>query len=171
MTLRGKIAMTLTSAALLLSIAGLSQLRVTTHEGGAIVRLSWRTEAINVEVCRTLSAEELARVPAHMRQPEECTGRRVDYQIVLDIDGTVAFADTVSPAGARRDRPVYVFHDEAVAAGTHDVRVVFTALVPDDHQESANPVVREWTGSMVLDDGQIGLVTLDEEGGRLMRRQ
>lgn len=163
--------MTLSSAVMLLSIAGLSQLRVRTHEGGAIVRLSWRTEAINVEACRTLSAEELARVPTHMRQPEECTGRRVDYQVVLDIDGTTALTDTVSPAGARRDRPVYVFHDEAVATGTHDVRVVFTALVPDDHDDSANRVRREWTGSMALDDGQIGLVTLDEEGVRLMRRQ
>ena len=161
--------MTLASALLLLSIAGLSQLRVTTHEGGAIVRLSWRTEAINVEVCRTLSAEELARVPAHMRRPEECTGRRVDYLVELDIDGTVALADTVSPAGARRDRPVYVFHDEAVDTGTHDVRVVFTALVPDDY-DSATPVRREWTGSMALADGQIGLVTLDAEGIRLMRR-
>lgn len=158
------------SAVLLCSIAGLSQLRVTTHTAGAIVRLSWRAEAINVEACRTLSAEELARVPAHMRQPQECTGSRVDYRVVLDIDGAVAFADTVSPAGARRDRPVYVFHDEAVVAGTHEVRVVFTALVPDAYDAPTGQVRREWTDSMALSDGQIGLVTLDEEGVRLVRR-
>lgn len=158
------------SGVMLLAIAALSQLPVETHEGGAIVRLSWRAEAINVESCRTLSPEEQARVPAHMRRPQACTGARVDYEVVLHVDGTVIVTDTVSPSGARRDRPVYVFHDEALATGEHAVAVTFTALVPDDYEAGAAPVRREWAGPMNLTRGQIGLVTLDAEGAELIRR-
>ena len=170
MTLRAVAAMVVVSAVMLVSLAWLSQIRVSTDPGVSIVRLSWRTEAINVETCRVLSEEELARVPAHMRRAEECEGRRVDYEVALAIDGIVMVTDTVSPAGARRDRPVYVFHDQPVQPGTHSVAVGFMALVPADYDVGDQSMRLEWAESVTLSPGQIALVTLDPEGRRLIRR-
>jgi hypothetical protein len=168
-------------------IAWLSFAPMPPSSSDAVVRLSWRTQPFRVELCRTLSADEQAALAAHMRRTEECTGRFVDYEVTLDIDGA-ATVDTVSPSGARRDRPVYVFQDAMVEPGTHDVAVRFTALYDasgsgeggsprggavgagdDGIGDVEVPAPLEWRGSVTLSDREIALVTLDRTGTRLVR--
>lgn len=170
MNVRSGATMLVASSVMLLVFAWSSQVPVSTGSDRAIVRLSWRSEAINIETCRTLSEEEAARLPSHMRRTEECEGRRVDYEVTLAVDETRVVTDTVRPSGARRDRPVYVFRDYGVAAGSYAVSVAFTALVPPAYDAEGEQVRFEWSDTMVLSEGQIGLVTLDAAGGRLIRR-
>jgi hypothetical protein len=166
-----------------IAIAWLSFAPMPRSSNNAVVRLSWRSQPFRVEHCRTLSAEEQAALAAHMRRTEECVGRFVDYEVTLDIDG-VATVDTVSPSGARRDRPVYVFQDAIVEPGEHDVTVGFRALLGprgggegvgnlaggnDRSGDAEAPVPLEWTGAVSLSDREIALVTLDPTGTRLVR--
>ena len=152
---------------LALATAALSAWPVRSNEPEAVVRLSWRLEPIRVEECRTLTSEEQARLPAHMRRTEECTGNFVDYALHFVVDG-VPVVDTVSPSGLRRDRPVYVLVDRSVSPGAHEVDVTFTALLPDGSQTDG-PTRLTWSGAMELQAGEVGLITLDEAGGSLLR--
>lgn len=150
-------------------LAAFSQWPVHEEPEGAVVRLSWRMEAVRVEECRTLTDEELADVPAHMRRAEECVGDFVDYELILAIDGQEALVDTVAPSGLRRDRPVYVLHDRPVEAGRHRVEVTFSALVPADYESEDGPTTLRWSGDMALEPGEVGLVTLGPSGRQLVR--
>jgi hypothetical protein len=150
-------------------IAWLSLAPMPPAPNAALVRLSWRSQPYRVEECRTLSAQELASIPSHMRKTEECVGEFVDYEVSLEIDGLLKL-DTVAPSGARRDRPVYVFQDELVSPGTHTVAVRFRALVGVDSGQDEEPPTLEWNGYVTLAEREIALVTLDATGTRLLRR-
>lgn len=150
-------------------LGAFSQWPVHEEPEGAVVRLSWRMEPVRVEECRTLTDEELADVPAHMRRAEECVGDFVDYELVLVVDGREALVDTIAPSGLRRDRPVYVLHDESVEAGRRRVEVSFSALLPADYVSEDGPTTLRWTGSMALEPGEVGLVTLGPAERQLVR--
>jgi len=151
------------------AIAAPSQWFVRAESDRALLRLSWRTEPIRVEECRTLTEEELADVPTHMRRAEECTGYHVDYALRLSIGGREAHVDTVAPSGLRRDRPIYVIHDEALTPGDHLVEVRFSALVPRGFVSDGAPVELVWSDSLSLAPYEIGLITLDPTGRTLVR--
>ncbi len=95
----------------------------------AILRLGWRLAGQVQEHCRDLSAEELAKRPAHMRTPRECTSHVLTYDLVASVDGRVVVDKRVKSPGLRGDRPLSVEEDLPVAPGEHAVKVTFT---PDD---------------------------------------
>jgi hypothetical protein len=122
---RGVVAV-LVSALAVVAIAGLSRIPFdATRDDRALVRLSWRTPGELVAECRRLSAEELERLPIHMRREEVCEGRLVPYRLQVDIDGRRVIDDTVRAAGAREDRPLYVFRELPVPPGRHRVEVLW----------------------------------------------
>ena len=92
----------------------------------ARVRLSWSARPERIEVCRRLSAAELAQVAEHMRQRVECEGRFATYALRVESDGRVLGETTVHGAGLRHDRPLYLLREYDVAPGRHHVRVSFT---------------------------------------------
>jgi hypothetical protein len=164
-----KVAPLLVSAGLALATAWLSFAPAPDVSGDAVIRLSWRTQPIRVEQCRTLGAEELEALAAHMRQPEECTGAFAEYELRLVVDGAER-VDTIAPSGLRRDRPIYVFRDEAVATGAHTVSVRFAAIIPDGVSPVEPPAVLEWSGSFDLAPYEIALITQNSAGSSLLRR-
>jgi hypothetical protein len=151
-----------------LATGALSAWPMAGGDGSAVVRLSWRTDPIRVEECRPLSEEEQARLPAHMRRTEECTGDSVDYELRVSFGGE-EFVDTVAPSGLRRDRPVYVLRNHPVPPGAHSVAVTFTALLPEEVPSPDRPARLTWSGRMELEAGEVGLITLDESGRTLLR--
>lgn len=170
MTSRQRLGAAVVSAAILLAIGALSEVP-TIHAGSdeALLRLSWRLQGVAVEECRPLTAEELERIPAHMRRTEECTREVMDYELRVAGVPPGELVDTVSPSGARRDRPVYVFRDLEVNPGTYDVEVTFSALVPDDFVPDERPLTYSWGGRIALSPAEVALVTLDDSGEKLVR--
>lgn len=163
----------LLGAAALVMISWLSRVPLPGADAGeAILRLSWRTLGVRVEECRPRTEEELAALAEHMRTPEVCVGGGADYELRVSVDGAELVRDTLVPAGARRDRPVYVFRDLALGPGDHRVEVDFRALVPSGYEpEDGTPLEVEWSGEVELDPGEIGLVTLDRSGAALVHRE
>jgi hypothetical protein len=136
----------------------------------AILRLSWRTLGFRIEQCRSRTDEELAALAPHMRTPEVCTGRGADYELRVTVDGAEMVRDTVIPAGARGDRPVYVFRDLLLGPGQYRVGIDFAALVPPTYESANEAVALAWEGDVQLSPREIGLITLDASGRNLVHR-
>lgn len=148
--------------ALLLAIAtvGLSQFRYSAVDPDeALLRLAWRSRGVRVDRCRAPTEAELANVPAHMRQAEICEGSNAPFLLRVTVDGEAVVADTVRPAGAHADRPLYVYRELPLRPGTHAVTVRFTPMETD----SAEAVSLLLQDSVRLAAGQVALIA--REGG------
>jgi hypothetical protein len=110
-------------------LAALSRAPQAAHgtDMGAL-RLSWRAQPERIEVCRNVPEAELASLPRHMRQPVICEGRSAQYRLTVLRDGTPLADDTVHGGGARRDRPMYLYREFALAPGVHDLTIRLARL-------------------------------------------
>ena len=147
-----------------------------------VVRLSWRARGERVRRCRAPTDAELAKLPAHMRPREICERGMTPYRLHVTLDDSVAVDELVRAGGAENDRPLFVFAELPVAAGTHRLAVVFERDEPDDknsgkddedseHRESEH--LRDTPRRLTLDETvtlaprAIVLVAYDDEGRRL----
>lgn len=140
----------------------------------AAVRLSWRSPSTRVEVCRRLSPEELAGRPRHMRQPEVCEGRLLPYRLSVLLDGEEVLRESVEPAGARRDRPLYVFRELSLRPGRHRLAVRFApGEVPASGAGSDGeaPPTLTLDTLLTLPPSGVALVTYSEATRRLVVRR
>lgn len=120
------------------ALAASSAATVPWHESGAAeLRLSWSARPERIESCRRLSDDELAARPAHMRQRVECEGRSATYVLHVTVDGAVLDSAVISGGGLRKDRPIFLLRDYAIAPGERDVRVVFSRREAGAARDSA----------------------------------
>jgi hypothetical protein len=129
----------------------------------ALLRLSWRARSETTKECRPLTEEEKIELPVHMRVPEVCESRAVPYLLRVAIDGSATLADTVHGAGAREDRPIYVFREIALAPGRHAIEIEFSPA--DGRREPAEDeawaIALEFAGTILLRDREVALITYD----------
>lgn len=148
---------------------------VARPEAGAVVRLAWRARGERVNECRRLTPAELAKLPAHMRRQEVCEGRLLPYRLAVAMDGAPVVDRLVHGAGAREDRPLYVFEELAVRPGLHHVSVRFTLVgtAPAGDEQAGPPATPPrlvLDTAIAVDARRIALVTYDEERERLVVR-
>jgi hypothetical protein len=161
----------------------------------AMIRFVGRMVGEKVRVCRDLTAEELAKIPKHMQAAgQRCEQSILPYHLEVWIDEVRSIDMTVSPAGIRGDRPVYVHRDLTLAPGTHQLRVRFEpealqpaaqappgAAAPSTQQPATQPptaqqdavreAVRQGTRyplerTLTLRAGMIVFVELNEQTGK-----
>lgn len=97
----------------------------------ARLRLSWSARPERIEQCRTLSEEELALRPEHMRQRVECEGGFATYALEIAVDGRRVEQAVIMGGGARNDRPIHDLRDLDLPPGAHRVRVALTRREAD----------------------------------------
>jgi hypothetical protein len=130
----------------------------------AQLRLAWQFQSAPVSRCRTATAEELAKLPEHMRQRTICERALRPYRLEVAVDGIARADDTVRARGARADRPLGVFQQLALAPGRHAVHVAFTPLaLPSDSAGAAVPAPPVVDTTVTFAPRQVWLVTYDEE--------
>ena len=88
-----------------------------------VLRLAWSARPERVEVCREQSAEELANLPAHMRQPLVCEGRSARYRLTVWHEGRLIADRILHGGGVRQDRRLYVFHELLLDPGQTSIEV------------------------------------------------
>jgi hypothetical protein len=115
----------------------------------ARLRLSWSARPERIEVCRALTAEEIARLGEHMRQRVECTGNFASYDLRVELDGRILDEAIVRGSGFRHDRPLYVLRDFTIASGRHRVRISFTRR----EQAAGDSVAPEIDATLGADTG------------------
>ncbi len=143
---RWLLAGTATAGALLL-ITRASAVPLPLNAGdSARLRLSWSARPERIEVCRTVSAEELEHLEEHMRQRVECDGRFATYSLRVEADGRRIEETVVRGAGLRHDRPIFLLRDFELPPGSHRVRVTFTRRERTDDDAAAFAPVVSATG-------------------------
>lgn len=113
-------------ATLLLGALSRAPLRWVAPDEAAI-RLTWRLRGAEVESCIRPTPEELERLPPHMRNPDACAGRMPEFRLTVRVDDRLLLEEKVSGAGARGDRPLYVFRELRVRPGSRALKVDFVA--------------------------------------------
>ena len=142
----------------------------------AWIRLSWRMSAARVEECRALTAEELAKLPIHMRRDKVCEVRGMPYKLRVVLDDATVEEATIRGAGTRNDLPIYVYRELRVEPGTHRLQI---RLTPDvgragspgaaESPQLDRPTALELTRDLELEAGEVALVTLGEHGRLVVR--
>jgi hypothetical protein len=159
------------AVAVTVGVAAFGRLPTTLNpDRRGVVRLSWRLRGSQVEqACRRPTAEELAELPAHMRNPDACVGRVAPYRLTVQVDHRTAVDRTIQGAGARHDRPIYVLQDLEVEPGIHRVHVSFRR----DDPEAAGEEALELSLDRSLEVGarRVVLVTYDADRRRLVVRR
>jgi len=162
---------TVVAVGLMTATAFLSRLPLSLGgSDGAALRLSWRTDPVAVEACRSRSAEELARLPVHMRTPTVCSGGATPYLLRVTLDGREQLRDTIVASGARADRPLYVFREIGIEPGPHELAVVYVPLKNEGAQPPAEAPSLGWSGTVAAPPGRVVLVTVDAAGRSLQVR-
>jgi hypothetical protein len=118
------------AAALLVTIGitWASAVRMPSSPAVAVLRLAWTARAERIEDCRRQSEEELAKLPAHMRQAVVCEGTTAAYRLEVRRDGALIADQIVRGGGLRHDRPLYVFRDISLPPGDAAISVRFVRV-------------------------------------------
>lgn len=128
----------------------------------AYLRFALQVPARAMQVCRTLSADELAKRPAHMRLATQCTNTGLTYNATVTVDGQPT-VDALVDAGPGRHGDMLRWVQQFPAPlGTHQVDVVLT---PRSGAEE-NQVYRG-SFAATFEAGRAVIVTYDAEQGVL----
>ena len=168
---------TATTIAAAWALAASSGVSIPWHQAGAAeLRLSWSARPERIEVCRTLSVEELAALPAHMRRAVECEGRSATYDLQVTVDGAELEQMLVQGSGLRSDRPIFFLRSYRVEPGTRRIAVTLARREPADSMADTvalrpSTLARrvELDTAVTVRRGAVTLLTL--EGGGFVIRQ
>lgn len=141
MTVLARVAGIVCAAGGLFAVATASSIPLTVHEpDDAVLRLTWSARPERIENCRPRTAEELAALPRHMRQPMVCEGvTAAQYRLIVRRDDAVIADEVVRGGGLRHDRLLYVFHEIAMTAGDVAIDVRFDRIDPERSSQSTGP--------------------------------
>lgn len=130
----------------------------------ALLRISFRHAGKIATDCRTRTAEELAKLPVHLRAEQDCDRERSAVRIRVEIDGELLYDELVAPAGLRKDGASSTYRRLPIAAGEHHLKV----FVNDDRRvEGFN---HQGERKVVLAPGQVVLVDfVADKGGVIIR--
>ena len=134
----------------------------------ALVRLSWRSVGQRIEECRAPTEAELAALPPHMRMREICEGRLTPFQLRVRLDGALVVDRELRPAGAREDRPTYVFEELEVAPGPHELEVAFSTVGAPGETPRSAPL--RFDGTVSPGPREVVLITHTEGEAQLVAR-
>lgn len=92
-------------------------------EDTALLRLSFTHSGDRSASCRNRTPEELAALPANMRQLKVCDRERPPVYVELDVDGALVYAAELPSTGFAGSGPSRVYKRFLLPAGTHDIGV------------------------------------------------
>jgi hypothetical protein len=125
----------------------------------ALIKLSLVHTGKPVGDCRTLSPEELAKLPPNMRAPLQCPRERSPVTVELDIDGLPAARAQAPPSGLSRDGASAIYRRLPVAAGE---RLIAVRLRDDVRAEGFSYTLER---RVTLAPAQVLVIDFDAEKG------
>ncbi len=149
---------------LLLLIAWGSQLEFGKSPESAFLRLSARLPSQVRQNCRVASPEELAALPAHMRQPQICDQKHIEYQLLVKVDGQALDSRVVSGGGLHAEKAAFVEDEFKLALGEHQLEITLIPSAPELRTDYSY----ELKESLAAELGRVYLVTLDSGQKRLV---
>ncbi|MDH3616403.1 MAG: hypothetical protein OEQ90_08005 [Gammaproteobacteria bacterium] len=89
----------------------------------AVVTVTFSHAAKRIGECRTLTQEDLNKLPPNMRKPSECPRERHPVRIELRSGDSVLYAEVLAPSGIWSDGKSNIYRRVIVPARTHDLFV------------------------------------------------
>jgi hypothetical protein len=131
-----------------------------------VLLLDWRLRGEETGSCLRAPAEELERLPVHMRSQDACLGELPSYRLRLRIDGEVVVDQEVRGGGFRGDRPLTVYRELRVDPGRREIQARF-------HREDGDPEAVELSvqDSVAVEAGRILLLVRRQDTGALELRE
>jgi hypothetical protein len=142
----------------------------------AALRFTWRLRGEEVVECRRPTEADLADLPVHMRNPDACVGDIPPFVLEVSVGGETRITRVVRPAGARGDRPLYVFEELWLEPGRYEIVVNFRREGTPDAERQGAQGQESTTRELHLDTmvelaaGQALIVTRDAGGALEIRR-
>jgi hypothetical protein len=90
-------------------------------EQQAIISLSLTHAGKRIGECRTLSQEELDKLPPNMRKPADCPRERHSVRVTLRSGAAVLYEETIAPTGLWSDGKASIYRRVVVDAGPHEL--------------------------------------------------
>ncbi len=115
-------------AGLALAAGSAVPVAVNGNAAQAMIRVAFSARPQRIETCRTLSEEELAEIPVHMRQSTVCEGKTASYRLDLLRDDSLLAEQVLHGGGLRRDRQLYVLRELHVPSGPATIEVRLTRI-------------------------------------------
>lgn len=131
----------------------------------ALIKVSLVHHGQRLMECRTLSPEELAKLPPNMRAPMSCPRERAPITVEVDVDGALVLRETAEPTGLSDDGAASVYRRVEAPAGEHriDVRLRDSARTAGfDHERSATLMLQPAQVLVIDFDAERGGVTFNE---------
>jgi hypothetical protein len=128
----------------------------------ALLRLSLLHTGAPLLDCRERTAEELAKMPAHMRTAKDCPRERSPVRVRVSLDGAVVIDEAFPASGLARDGAAAAYRRLPVSAGRHRLSVDV-----NDNARQAE-VFQSRTESVDLAAGQVLLIDFDPRRGGIV---
>jgi ferredoxin len=110
-------------ALMLLAIAWPSRWPMTFAERPGQLVVSFKHPGEQREVAETRSAEELAKLPIHMRNPQNKARKRAPVRLRIEVDGSPMLEEDFRPAGVMGDGSSVGFVQLPLPPGRHQVNI------------------------------------------------
>lgn len=163
----GGVVMALVGAAVLARLSA-SPMRHASPDH-ALLRLDWRLRGEEAGDCLRPTAEDLARLPVHMRNPDACLGALPPYRLRVWVDDAMVMDDVIRGGGVREDRPLTVYRDVPVTPGHRHIRAEFVRDVRPAtvRADSPEPTTLRVEGDATLEAGRVLLMVRRQDSGVL----
>ena len=90
-------------------------------DGMAQIKMSFAHGGARKIDCRKLTSEEIAKLPANERRPNNCTRERIPVLVQLTLDGELLYDDLLEATGLSNDGPSRTYQKLIVPAGPHTI--------------------------------------------------
>lgn len=151
------------SFALIAGVSWLARIPIGAPAAHGLLRVAAHTSSQRQETCRERSADELAALPVHMRQPLACERRQRSYTLVVKLDDEIVFDTLLEPKGISGDRPVSIDWQLPLTPGEYRVNVAMAAV--HNAPETDNVERFDYAETVTVQAQEIALLKLNAERG------
>jgi len=123
----------------------------------ALIKLAFSHAAKRIVPCRKRTAEELTKLPAHMRRKMDCPRERSPVHVELEIDDNMIYKSVTKPAGIAKDGRSSIYQRITLPAGKHTLHLYMS---DDVHAEG---FTYSFEQRIHMKAGQVLVIDFDSE--------
>ena len=126
----------------------------------SLIKLTFSHAGKRKEPCRERSAEELEKMPKHLRKKKDCPRERSPVEVEMKLNGEMIYSASVSPSGLSHDLASPIYERIRLPSGEHRLQL---SMRDDIHSKDYNYVLDQ---VVTMRPAQILVIDFDSENGK-----